>query len=37
MTWLQWIKDIWNTMVEETYKREMLMYHHDSFYIRNHR
>ena len=26
MTWLEWLTDIWNIMVEETHKREIMMY-----------
>ena len=32
MTWLEWLKDIWNTMIEETYKREMLMYRESLYF-----
>ena len=32
MTWLEWIKEIWNELSEEIYKREMMMgqFHHSN-------
>ena len=35
MTWLEWLKDIWNTIVNETYRRELLMHQESPYYSKD--
>jgi len=30
MNWLEYIKEIWSSMIEEIHKKDMMMYYHDS-------
>jgi hypothetical protein len=32
MTWLEYVKEIWDTMIEEIHRRDTMMYYHEPFY-----
>ena len=32
MNWLEYIKEIWSSMIEDIHRRDTMMHYHESFY-----